>query len=107
MRQHILVLIAVLVAWQGSATAQSGQDLEIARQAAKSFDATYSKTGMTGVNVEVDTCYDRARNTRSEQLGARCIILDFLASEMDAAFFRMIGRSQPDDSRNGVGAMNS
>lgn len=96
MNKAIIVAVAMLAASSVSILAQSTQDLTIARRAAKIFDAAYRKTGMSGVNLQVQECYAKAGVNKIETLVEQCFILDFLGSEMDAEFFKMMHRPQPD-----------
>jgi anti-anti-sigma regulatory factor len=103
----IIVAVAMLAASSFSSLAQSTQDLSIARRSAAIFDIAYRKTGMSGINTRVQECYAKAKARKSEALVEQCFILDFLGSEMDAAFFKMMHRSQSDDSQNTIVAVNS
>lgn len=60
-------------------------DPSVYERAAKNFDATYRKAGISGVNAAIRQCYDRALKLRTPAAAAYCVALDAIASSVDIA----------------------
>jgi clan AA aspartic protease (TIGR02281 family) len=85
--------------WNGAA---SPTQTAIARHAASTFDATFRRSGMTGVNIRLAKCYERAVQLRSETEVESCAVLGVIAARVANAFYNDLdrrGESHPADSR--------
>jgi hypothetical protein len=88
------------------ARAVQDADVRIAQLSGKILSGTMKKSGMAGVSAEVQACYAEAQQIRSLPKIEQCFMIDFMASEIDSAYVKMIHRPWLASHENEISAVN-